>query len=120
MKKTIELTTTSDGIRATHYLHGAPDNRYVGEIHLRKLERHGFPSNLPDGTKVTLTIDIPRQKGWYPAIMNDESKKLIYWNGEEFRSGTGNRNRFTCSWGEDEYKWVAGDPIPDPFGETKQ
>lgn len=120
MKRTIELVTRSEGSRVVQYLENDKGCK-VGELLLaRHAHNYNLPTDVPDGTKITITIDdIPRQKGWYPAIMNDESKKLIYWNGEEFRSGTGNRSRFTCTWDEDEYKWVADNPIPDPFDEVK-
>ncbi len=115
MKKTIELTTRSEGSRVVQHLENQRGEK-VGDLRLAAIaETYNLPSDLPDGTKVTLTIDIPRQLGWYPVLMNDNSQKILYWNGEEFRSGTGSIGRLTCSWSEDEYEWVADKPIPNPF-----
>lgn len=78
--------------------------------------------HFPEGTafELDITITEPRKKGWYPATMNDNSKKILYWDGEQFKSGTGSIGRLTCTWDEDECKWVADEPIPNPFGGIEQ
>ena len=75
--------------------------------------------HFPEGTafELDITITEPRKKGWYPATMNDNSKKMLYWDGEQFKSGDGKANStYTCTWNSTEYRSVADEPIPDPFG----
>lgn len=123
MKKTIELVSNSWGLRGGHNL-WLPDNvgkkqdcnacdivgKRKGIINFGAL----LPgADVPDGTKVTITIDLPRKAGWYPVITKkNEFKMLLWYNGIGF---VANQLNPYPDWREPEFSWIADEPIPDPF-----
>lgn len=131
MKKTIELVSNSWGLRGGHNL-WLPDN--IGrkqDCNASDIEgkRKGIinfgtllpGTNIPDGTKVTITIDVPRQVGWYPATLGLSSavdeNRIIWWDGRVWHNGTGIGG---ATWRDHEFSWIADEPIPDPFERVPQ
>lgn len=95
MKKTVELESNSWGLRGAHNLWLPGKARPKNDCELNDVfgDRKAVINfsalfgniDIPDGTKVTLTIDVPREKGWYRVKHEDGDEQVLYYDGGSFR-----------------------------------